>query len=623
MDFSFQTSRDVNKPLSYVVTAKELRVNKATLTLSTTPQIVAGESIEVSGVDASFDGLYVATEVTSTTVSYDLFLNDIPASAATGLLIAPPRAYLKFSQADAFLDDLINGSSTNFNAEPWDYNTVRLLWSSISALDAKARTDIGYGLVPRMAITRSAFGAPRTPLDGEKILDIPYAVGIGNVDGRPAAYFESQPGDPENDWNRPPAASQGLYDRNLQPGRWYYYSLFFYLRGDALEQRWILSDTAYALLPFNYRHGEKFFDLLPPYYQYEDDKFAPGTGREGVLRRTLKTVGFEADYSRTLAEGIQDIYNVDFAPYPLLEALGETNFGIPQESGIGNTRYRSLIYATNNLYDERGSISALQKLAVASTKYSAKVLRGNNMMNLADDAEFLAGTGSWGDLTVDFSAFVAANWAGTFNTPKMTLVTDAGGPSLAHTRRGAVRLERAAGDVGDKLLIACGLGQGLVANRLHTEEATDFYPRFHGIRCLPGVVYTFSFYARRLGGSAGSITSGVMWFSLPANYGEFDITDDFISLYEESDLTANDSTSGTMTRNKVSALAPISLRGEPYVYAVPYIITSNSEQRHITAVMFNRALNSASTFVVTQDQYLTLGDVTELIGDTNIVIGDG
>jgi uncharacterized protein YdeI (BOF family) len=72
------------KPLTYSVTNKALTSNVATLTTSINHNLVVGQTIKVSGVNATFNGSYVITAVTANTVSYAKTAANVTSSSATG-----------------------------------------------------------------------------------------------------------------------------------------------------------------------------------------------------------------------------------------------------------------------------------------------------------------------------------------------------------------------------------------------------------------------------------------------------------------------------------------------------------------------------------------------------------
>lgn len=620
------------------ITHKALTANLATITTEDPHRFAKGWYVKISGVDDVFDGIYEIKDVSdidpdvATEFTYALISENVVTTAVSpnGVATAPAPSYVRYQPNDTVIDSL--ASRTNFYAEPWDYNTSRIVWGVDSVVNEKVLDDVQAGLTPLVAVTRSAFGPPVTPLDGEKIFERKYTDVFsysGNL--QVPMVMETQPASPDNEFQRPVANSQSLYDRNLTPGKWYYYTLFFYVKGSYETARWVQGGSTDTLLPNNYKHFETFYDLIPPYYRFKDKEFTIGTGQAGVLERLIRIIGFEADYTRTLAEGTENIYNVDYVHDDLLHALGETNMGVETEDGLGDIRYRSIMATINKLYDERGSTRGIQKLALASTKYGNKILEGVNMMNLTDDAEFVFNTGSWGSLVGTENTFVnSESWgssATAWNPVDIATVDYSSSPSI---RKRALSTAYAAGTASDSaaaaaskgLLLTCGLGVGEVINRLHLVESINFYPQFHGIRCNSGNIYTFSFYAKRLGTDGGStaanVTAGIMWFNLPANH-EFDITDDFVSFDKQTTSTANGADTTSLLRYSVQSEAPISLRGEGYVFAVPYIAFDNSYQRYVSACMFSPELNAASSFAVKPDTTLTLGVPNELLNSTYLL----
>jgi len=634
MSFIFETDVDVVRSATASITNKSLTTNVALITTSSNHNFATGWTVLISGVDDVFDGTFTITSVpTSTTFTYALISGDVSSTAVdpAGVATVPAPAYVRYQPTDTIIDSL--STRTTFYVEPWDYNTTRIVWGVDSVVNKKVLDDVEAGLTPLVAVTRSAFGYPMTPLDGQKIFERKYTDVFsysGNL--QVPIVMETQPASTDNEFQRPVASAQSLYDRNLSPGRWYYYTLFFYIKGNYESARWVSGGSTDALVPYNHKHFETFYDLIPPYYRNKDREFIAGTGQAGVLERLIRAIGFEADYTRTLAEGVENVYNVDYVNEALLHALGETNMGVDAEDGLGDIRYRSLLATVNKLYDERGSTRGIQKLALASTKYNNKILEGINMMNLTDDAEFVFNTGSWGSLVGTENTFVnSEDWGGTataWNPIDISTVDEANSPSIR--KRALYTTYSSTGNASDGatasaskgLLLMCGLGTGEVINRFHLVEDVSFYPQFHGIRCTSGNVYTFSFYAKRLGTDAGStatnVTAGVMWFNLPANH-TFDINDDFIAFDKQVTSTANGADTTNLVRYAVQSESPISLRGESYVYAVPYIAFDNSYKRHVAACMFSPQLNTASEFAVKQDITLTLGVPNEFLGSSYLL----
>lgn len=73
---------------NWTVTNKALTSNVATLTIGT-HTVLVGDTVVVTGVDATFNGTYVVTAVAATTISYALTHADVVSAAATGNVEGP------------------------------------------------------------------------------------------------------------------------------------------------------------------------------------------------------------------------------------------------------------------------------------------------------------------------------------------------------------------------------------------------------------------------------------------------------------------------------------------------------------------------------------------------------
>jgi hypothetical protein len=73
-----------DKDYTYVITNKASTGTVATLTTSTTHKLTTGMTVQVSGVDATYNGIYVVTAVTSNTFSYALTSAVQSTTTATG-----------------------------------------------------------------------------------------------------------------------------------------------------------------------------------------------------------------------------------------------------------------------------------------------------------------------------------------------------------------------------------------------------------------------------------------------------------------------------------------------------------------------------------------------------------
>jgi hypothetical protein len=643
--------------------------------------------IGLTGDYAVINGAYPIFDIPdSSHFRFSLDTNLPSRDVAEGVALSPSAAYIRFVPHDTLLDSI--SEHATLYVEPWDYNTIRAVWGSDPTLDDRAVKDVDNGRDPLVVLTRSGFGYPSTPIDGVPVLWAPYANYVPSLDRpRTVQYTETLSANPANDWNRPPLTVQSLYDRNLTPGHWYYYSVFFYLgkyddlTGGFIDQVWVRGATMDALTPVNHHHSERFYDLIPEYYQSTDQEFLAGTGRRGVLERFLQVIGFEVDYTRTLADGIEHVYDIDTTHDDLMHSLGVFNFGVPAEDGLGDIRYRSLLATVSRLYEERGSASGLRRMTAAATKYRCKVLEGPNILNLADDAEFSSGTGSWGNPVPEYAVELSGmEWLGrniaSFNAVSMAsipLLTTSETASSLVLRRNAMEVgalvipggfdqhgvnfdspipfdgEAAfavtgedvpfdaavtfdypvdfdgAGTVSDAVMLTCGLGGGFQTGRRHEEVAVQFFPHLQGIRCEPGVGYTFSGYSVLKQTDVplvGKAAVGILWFNDDAD-GFFDFTQDFIKKDESVGVDEATSTDpdqpGPFQRYFIDGLAPTSTQGQPFVFAVPYWIFVDSQPRYISACMFNQEVNSAKDAVLPAVKYLRLGMPQETLGSQYVL----
>ncbi len=71
-------------------------------------------------------------------------------------------------------------------------------------------------------------------------------------------------------------------------------------------------------------------------------------------------LGYDLDLTRTLVDGVLNIYDPDKVPYRLMRYLGE-NLGFPFESTLGAARYRSIIQQLPDLNDTRGTVVGLER----------------------------------------------------------------------------------------------------------------------------------------------------------------------------------------------------------------------------------------------------------------------
>jgi hypothetical protein len=231
-------------------------------------------------------------------------------------------------------------------------------------------------------LVRSGFGYPSTPSDGTIL--------------RSRSTTEPY--------------SEYFLDSPLIPGRWYYYSVLLFIK-----DKWVVADKAHAVVPIYYGHGQEMYRLLPPFYQLQEETQWAGT-ENGILSRLLATVGYDLDLTRTLTEGIEQIYDMDRAPVPFLERLGKDNFGAEFYDKVGPARYRSFVAREKQLFNSRGTISGLRGTVEALSQYKTSVKNGVNEFLLRDDSDFSRSSGNWARMPYGISRFLLNEFSSTNTT---------------------------------------------------------------------------------------------------------------------------------------------------------------------------------------------------------------
>ena len=105
--------------LTATVTNKALTSNVATLTTSVAHNFQAGDTVEVSGVDATFNGTFtILATPTSTTFTYAKTASNVTSGVATGTAVvdAGPRAVADLTGGTTDSDYNVPGN-VNYNAD--------------------------------------------------------------------------------------------------------------------------------------------------------------------------------------------------------------------------------------------------------------------------------------------------------------------------------------------------------------------------------------------------------------------------------------------------------------------------------------------------------------------------
>lgn len=471
-----------------------------------------------------------------------------------------PQTAIRFaSQVKGF--DAIKDKAI-LDVRPWDYSTVQVMWG----WPAKV-----VDTWQEVSLVRSVMGRPSTPNDGVTVFRA--------KKGSPEAGLYTLDGEVYN--------APVIYDRPLQPGRWYYYTVFF--RTTPIE--WVVGMQDSTPLPRNYHHAEHLWDRIPPFYQWTDDNQREGIG---FLRQFLTVFGFELDTERELIEQWQNLYHTDFAPMKLLRRLG-VNFGIGSESGLGDIRYRSYLAKIADFYAERGTSSGLSDVIEATSHYDVELSPGVNMMMLPDDSEFLTGTGDWSTLdptTITPTATRAIE-------SEVTLATDSATAPPASAGRGTMIVNPTKAAETKDLIIACG--DGVIDTR-------SLIPLYNGIAVREASVYGFSI-SLKMEAPLPVTRVGILWFD-----GDGQPTD-ALSDIESASATPSDTNWHSYT---ITGAAPAGVG-----YLVPFIWLSGRTASGFTdrgpylwtaGAMVYLLGDSATATSIAPDRYLTMGDPAETIG---------
>ena len=376
----------------------------------------------------------------------------------------------------------IDTSTISLKVVPRDHQSLQVGWS--------VGDDDSYHWA---ALVRSGFGTPTTPNDGEQLVMIRRGSAPGGV----------------------------LIDEPLQPGRWYYYTLFV-----KLEDRWKTLLTDKAQVPIDYGHRNVLWDRLPPYYRWKDETTFAGTSNS-VLRRLFDAVGFDLDITRTMAEGIEQAYSVDWGPAHLVNEVGHQNLGIERFTGLGEIRTRALTGRAARLYRSRGTLSGVRVLVETLSQTVAKARSGRNLLLVPDDSEFVTSTGHWASVPAPVGRYFGSNAtdlknhsasaSGTVSSPslwsaaELSVAEDVSPPIIGGRSIGAnamkvspvVRVTDTFSSVWkyqekvSDLFICCGAGRRDEVQANGEYRNIEMNPALYGIPVEEGTVYHLSFFARK------------------------------------------------------------------------------------------------------------------------------
>jgi len=436
-----------------------------------------------------------------------------------------------------------------------------------------------------VALVRSGFGFPLTPADGQTVF----------------RALHSDFTNLNDDDDVPPV----VYDRPLQPGQFYYYTLFF----KTTPFDWITGMQALVLIPHKYGFDQHMWDAIPPYYQRVDSNLREG---EGPLRQMLRVFGAELDSTREYVEQWQETYHIDKCPLPLLKQVG-ANFGVPYKAGVGDIRYRAMLAGLPEMLAMRGTITAMRQVVTTGTKYGVDITLGENIMLLTDDSIFTAGTGNWGSMHPGTGV---AGWT-AISSDKVTL-TNTGNNPPSPMGLNSMRIVTDDSVETTNLSITCGCTNGTKGN------VGEVYPLTAGIPVRPGSQYAFSFKMYQELGL--STTVALLWFNAGGKPSD---------LISTSQATAFVGTAGAWQTFLFQAVAPpTSVYVTPALYFTSRVtspVVGRSGFIDIAGVMVYVVDDvSAPKQYIAPDKYLTLGAAAEFIGPvitgqeatTGFILGD-
>lgn len=423
-----------------------------------------------------------------------------------------------------------------------------------------------------VCLVRSGFGHPLTVNDGQVV-------------------FRAARADFTDDDDAVNAPAPLVYDTPLQPGRWYYYSLFF--KTGPLD--WIIGQDASVLIPRDFEHARHLWEGLPPFYQYTDNQQREGAG---FLQRMLTVFGFEMDTTREYVEQWQDLYHIDKSPVPLLKQVGR-NFGFPFSGGIGETRYRGLLAALPTMLQTRGTTEALRQVVEHGSQYQAEITSGTNLLLLPDDSDFATGIGTWGNVLAATdtaeAGFADPSWPDLILTQSTAFTVPGKG-------RASLEIKTNKANQTDTAWLVNG------ASRYGADTHNPIYT---SVPVEPGFIYGFSFQLKSEQTNV-VVTPMLLWYSATGVY--------------ISATTATPVSPGNANFHEYIATGQAPA-GATYV-AAAFTLSSRasgaadptwSYKQWLTGAMVYSLGSGLGVSLVPPDDFLTLGDAGELLGGDSVL----
>lgn len=142
---------DVDKvynPITYTITNKALTSNVATLTTSVTHSYAIGTVVVVTGVDATFNGEYTVTAITSNTFSYAKTATNVTSVASTGSVSSTVTHFIDYNSG---VDRPVHGICDDGTTAYWVTNRLQggnqrltVLKKALTGSSSTANTEMFY-----------------------------------------------------------------------------------------------------------------------------------------------------------------------------------------------------------------------------------------------------------------------------------------------------------------------------------------------------------------------------------------------------------------------------------------------------------------------------------------------
>lgn len=179
-----------------------------------------------------------------------------------------------------------------------------------------------------------------------------------------------------------------IVDHGLPPGRFVYYALFARYNS-AGNVYWFRVAQSEMLVPIDYRYTDRLWRMIPEYYRTLDE------GSDGVLRRFIGVLGYEADMQRSWNSTLGDLWDAETVNSRMLPNIAYLLGHGGGEEAIGDKRSRILLANLMYLRKFRGTKDGIEGWVAAISGYKVLTYVGKNLMLSNNDAELRTSVGGW------------------------------------------------------------------------------------------------------------------------------------------------------------------------------------------------------------------------------------